>query len=221
MMPQSTTKDSKLSDQLKQPFELTLNETSQAELFRQQMNRTGDFSFLLKQKGPTQLNSLMQRTLMNVSRADWRMGSPEKVVPQTATSKVLVGSRRASHGTKFFFATKMTSDSIGEKEDPRQARKTKLSQILNNSQMQERTHSNADRELANLIYGTQVASTQKNLVGVRSIRHSLLDMLVQETSGNPAAKKSPTRVTSRSNTPLNKLAPPSQPVANESQRAAL
>lgn len=70
---------------------------------------------------------------------------------------------------KFFFATRQVSESVGEKEDPLQARKDRLrlSQIALKS-----IGKSNDSTLAGLIYRNQVA-TQKNLVGVRSIRRSI------------------------------------------------
>lgn len=40
-----------------------------------------------------------------------------------------LSSYRISDGPKIFFATKMGSDSIGEKEDPRLVRRLKLSMV--------------------------------------------------------------------------------------------
>ena len=45
----------------------------------------------------------------------------------------------------------MGSDSVGEKEDPRQARRLKLNQVA-----QREGSSQNDHALANMIYGTQV-----------------------------------------------------------------
>ena len=102
-------------------------------------------------------------TFMSRTNNNWHStagGSSAEKVPQTATPALFPGARRASHGPKFFFATKMTSDSIGAKEDPRQARRVKLSKVVQDSQKKDRTAAgmlmNTDRELANQIYGTQV-----------------------------------------------------------------
>ncbi len=59
---------------------------------------------------------------------------------------------------------------MGEKEDPRQARRLKLSQVA----LQDIIGSQNDSKLANMLYGTQV-STSKNLVAARTIRHSIKD----------------------------------------------
>ena len=77
-----------------------------------------------------------------------------------------ISNKRKSQGQQFFFATKTAGESVGEKEDPRQARRLKLSQVVL------REGSQHDPTLANMIYGTQI-NTQKNLIGARSIRKSL------------------------------------------------
>ena len=78
--------------------------------------------------------------------------------------------RRSPGKNKFYFGTRQASESVGEKEDPRQARRLKLSQVVLNND----AYNQNDSKLANMIYGTQV-NTSKNLVAVRSIRHSLKD----------------------------------------------
>ena len=79
-----------------------------------------------------------------------------------------ISNRRTSQGVgqQFFFATRTAGESVGEKEDPRLARRLKLSQVVL------REGSQHDPTLANMIYGTQI-NTQKNLIGARSIRKSL------------------------------------------------
>jgi len=48
-----------------------------------------------------------------------------------------------------FFATKQGSDSVGEKEDPIQARRLKLSQVA------QKEGADKDKEFANMLYGTR------------------------------------------------------------------
>ena len=82
--------------------------------------------------------------------------------------------RFSDGGQQRFFATKMASDSIGEKEDPRQARRIKLTQVAMRDNLL-----NNDMDISNMMYGTPL-NTQKKLVAVKSIRQSVKEQQLDD-----------------------------------------
>ena len=138
---------------------VTLNETSQA-----------DFGEIARQKAfmtNTQNNFSPGKTARN-NNTQWTFGGTANVTPRLPA---LNGNMTAPLSTRDapvgrFFTTKRGSDSVGQKEDPIQARRLKLSQVA------QKEGADKDKDFANMLYGTQ-HNTQKNLIAVRSIRRSI------------------------------------------------
>ena len=93
---------------------------------------------------------------MNESR-EINAGNESKVVPR----------KSSPNKRRFFFATRQASESIGEKENPLKARRDKLNHVVVKNGLESN-----DSTLAEMIY-QNVVSTQKNIVGARSIRRSI------------------------------------------------
>lgn len=155
------------------PNKGNLNETSQTDFNHPALNGnvTGTESMFA-------IGAAGNRKTPGRNNTQWAFGATgmtTPVLPNLANQIIKTGtvSARQSITGQKFYATKQGSDSVGEKEDPRMARRLKLSQVQllgDDGALQD------DNQLARLLYGTQV-HTQKNLIGAKTLRQSLAESL--------------------------------------------